>query len=116
MASEGSTNGTENERGFVMVEGSPDETGDSKKEGLPKIDFATFAISLGTSALFHMGLVPDPSSGERTGSKNLPLARQTIDTLEMLEAKTRGNLNAEETKLLESLLYEIRMRFVETSE
>ncbi len=115
MASEDSPKGTDNERGFVMVEGSPDEAVDEQKKGLPTIDFATFVISLGTSALFHMGLVPDPSSGKRASSRNLPLAQQTIDTLEMLEVKTRGNLGAEEMKLLESLLYEVRMRFVETS-
>ena len=44
--------------------------------------------------------------------KNLPLARQTIDTLEMLEEKTRGNLDEQEAKLLESVLYELRMDFV----
>jgi hypothetical protein len=82
---------------------------------LPKIDFATFALSLGTSALYHLGLAPDPGSGEKAPEANLVLARQTIDTLEMLEAKTRGNLDDEESRLLESLLYELRMRFVEAS-
>jgi len=81
--------------------------------GLPGIDFSTFALSLGTSALYHMGLVGDPESGERAAEPNLALARQTIDTLAMLETKTRGNLDQEETRLLESLLYELRMRFVE---
>ena len=63
------------------------------------------------SALFHLGLVEDPESGE-PGAKNLPLARQTIDTLEMLQAKTRGNLDDDEGKLLETVLYELRMGFV----
>ena len=48
---------------------------------LPGIDFASFALSLGTSALYHMGLVGDPEGGETAGEPNLPLARQTIDTL-----------------------------------
>lgn len=81
---------------------------------IPKIDFATFVLSLGTSAFYHMGLAPDPA-GEGAPERNLLLARQTIDTIEMLEAKTRGNLDPEEAHLLESLLYELRMRFVESS-
>ena len=83
---------------------------------LPRIDFASFALSLGTSALYHMGLVGDPETGKPVSEANLALARQTIDTLEMLEAKTHGNLDAEEAKLLESLLYELRMRFVEAGQ
>ena len=99
------------EKGFVMSEG------DEKAEGheLPKIDFSTFVLSLGTSALFHMGLVSDPSSREKKDEPNLPLASQTIDTLVMLEEKTRGNLSDEEAKLIDSLLFEIRMQYVEAS-
>ena len=59
-----------------------------------------------------MGVAPHPESGE-AAEKNLPLARHTIDTLEMLQHKTGGNLDEEEARLLESLLYELRMRFVE---
>lgn len=81
---------------------------------LPRIDFATFCLSLSTSALYHMGAVKHPETGE-TSEPNLPLARQTIDTLEMLEEKTRGNLEEEERKLLQSLLYELRMQFVEAT-
>ena len=104
------------EKGFVMIDGEPEEgAARAAGEDLPKIDFSTFVLSLGTSALFHMGLVSDPSSGEKKGELNLPLASQTIDTLVMLEEKTRGNLDDEEGKLIESLLYEIRMRFVEVS-
>jgi hypothetical protein len=82
---------------------------------LPRVDFATFVLSLGTSALYEMGVVGDPATGGRKPSPNLALARQTIDALEMLRGKTRGNLDAEEAKLLEALLYELRMRFVEVS-
>jgi hypothetical protein len=57
--------------------------------------------------------VPDPESGGAPPQKNLALARQTIDTLEMLSEKTQGNLGAQEAKLMESLLYELRLRFVE---
>ena len=80
-------------------------------EALPKIDFSTLVLSLATSAMVHMGLVPDPERGE-SPEKNLALAHQTIDTLDMLQHKTRGNLDDEESKLLQSVLYELRMNYV----
>ncbi len=79
---------------------------------MPSMDFSTFLISLSTSALFHMGLVAE-HEGEPPPPANLPMARQTIDILEMIQEKTQGNLNNEEAHLFESLLYELRMRFVE---
>jgi hypothetical protein len=79
---------------------------------MPRVDFSTFVLSLGTTALYQMGAVPDPQTGE-TGPPDALLAQQTIDTLEMLHEKTRGNLDDEERNLIESLLYEIHMRFVE---
>lgn len=114
---------TQGERGFVVVDRRHGAEGESQREAgpeggtasraeLPGIDFSTFALSLATSALVHLGLVDSPESGQR-GEKDLPLARQTIDALEMLQEKTRGNLDEEETKLLQSLLYELRLRFVE---
>jgi len=78
---------------------------------LPRIDFSTLVLSLATSAMVHMGLVPDPERGG-SSEKNLVLAQQTIDTLEMLQHKTLGNLDAEETKLLQTVLYELRMSYV----
>ena len=113
------------DRGFTIIdrrssqgesdEGSAQEA-DAPKPAtdLPRVDFATFVLSLGTSALYHLGAVGDPETQE-TGAPNLLLARETIETLEMLEQKTAGNLDAEESKLLENLLYEVRMRFVEAS-
>jgi len=82
-------------------------------EELPEINFATFVISLSSSVLIHLGLVPDPMTGE--SRKELPLAKQTIDILAMLEAKTKGNLAKEEAELIEHLLYDLRLRFVELS-
>ena len=87
--------------------------GDSGGGGLPKVDFSTFVLSLGTTALYQLGAVPDPESGEAMEADPL-VAQQTIDTLEMLRDKTRGNLDEQERKLIDSLLYELRMRFVET--
>ncbi len=106
----------DDERGFVLME-EPAEAADPgaarSAGGLPKIDFATFVLSLGTSALYHIGVAPDPSTGESNPDPSPALARQTVDTLEMLELKTRGNLDPEEAKLLEGLLYEIRIRIVQ---
>jgi hypothetical protein len=84
---------------------------DSKAETpLPKIDFSTFIFSLNSSALLHLGLMADPSTGRV--EKNLPMARQTIDILAMLEEKTRGNLNKDEEQMLKSLLYDLRILYV----
>jgi len=86
-----------------------DEVGGSV---LPAIDFSTFVLSLSTSALYQMGLVPPPEGGEKA-EPDLALARHSIDVLEMLGEKTRGNLDTEEAKLMDSLLYELHTRFVE---
>ena len=82
---------------------------------LPAIDFSTFLLSLSTSALYQMGLVPDPVSGQMA-TPDRTIARQTIDTLVMLRKKTEGNLEEEEDKLFESLLYELRMHFLKLGE
>ena len=81
----------------------------------PPVDFTGFVLSLATSALYHMGFVGDPEHDQPSPEPDLPLARQTIDTLEMLQHKTRGNLDAEEDHLLEGVLYELHLRFVEAS-
>ncbi len=98
----------------VETEDAPAGTGAAASaEALPAVDFSTFALSLATSALYHLGVVGDPEQGEVAPEPNLLLARQTIDTLEMLQQRTRGNLDEEETRLLDGLLYELHMRFVE---
>lgn len=77
------------------------------------ITFGTFIISLASSAAFALGEAPHPETGAT--EKNLPLAKQTIDVLAMLEEKTRGNLTDEERKLLDAVLYDLRLRFVQGS-
>ncbi len=89
--------------------------GSAGAPSLPAIDFSTFILSLSTSALYQLGLVADPETGKRA-EPNRVIARQTIDTLEMLRDRTRGNLDEEEMKLFDSLLYELRMRFVSANE
>jgi len=77
------------------------------------IDFTTFCISLGTSAFVHLGELPHPETEK--AEPNLVLAKQTIDILGMLQAKTRGNLTPEEEKVLEHLLLDLRLRYVQRS-
>lgn len=77
---------------------------------MPPIDFSTFVLSLSQAALLHLGELDDPDTGKRVN--NFPLARQSIDLLSMLQEKTRGNLTDEEHKLLENLLYDLRMKYV----
>ena len=78
---------------------------------LPAVDFHTFVLSLGSSALLHLGELEHPDVG--APQKDLPLAKHTIDILVMLEEKTRGNLTPAEEKLIGSLLYDLRLRYVE---
>ena len=79
---------------------------------LPAIDFSTFVLSLSTTALYQMGLIADPETNE-TIEPSRAIAQQTIDTIELLREKTRGNLEPDEEKLIASLLYELRLHFVE---
>jgi hypothetical protein len=78
-----------------------------------QIDFSTFIMSLTSSAFYHLGDIADPETGKT--ETNLPAVHQTIDMLTMLREKTQGNLNAEENKLLEQLVYELQMKYVAKS-
>jgi hypothetical protein len=78
---------------------------------LPPVNFATFVISLTSSVLIHLGLAEDPMTG--SVNRDLALAKQSIDILGMLKEKTRGNLAEEESQLMEGILYDLRMRYVE---
>jgi len=93
---------------------SSDDNKDFKaSESTVKVDFYTFVTSLYTSALMHLGEIPDP----RSNKTNLEpeMGRQNIDILEMLEEKTRNNLDENEQNLIKSALYDLRMKFVELS-
>ncbi len=111
--------GEGDDKGFKVVdkrghagEAPAAEPPDGREEhkSLPEIDFATFVMSLASSALVHLGELSHP---ERGAQPDLPLAKQTIDILGMLAEKTRGNLTADEAKLVEHLLYDLRMKYVE---
>ena len=79
----------------------------------PPIDFHTFILSLGSSALYHMGELDGPDG--QPHELDLPLAKHTIDVIAMLQEKTKGNLTPPEATLVESLLYDQRLRYVDKS-
>jgi len=82
-----------------------------KKETEPfQIDFSAFIMSLTSSAFYHLGDMPDPSTGKT--ETNLPAVQQTIDMLIMLREKTKGNLKEDEIKLIEQLIYELQVKYV----
>ena len=89
------------------------DQGEEKEPELPEINFSSFILSLSTSALMHLGEVLDPVN--QKFEKNLPMAKQNIDMLGMLKEKTRGNLAADEEKLLDHLLADLRWRYVRIS-
>ncbi|MBI5531373.1 MAG: DUF1844 domain-containing protein [Deltaproteobacteria bacterium] len=92
---------------------SEQSAGTSGEGPLPSIDFSTFILSLSHSAFVYLGDAPTPDGAPAV--KNLVMARQTIDILALLADKTRGNLTGEEERLLEQVVYELRLRFVEVS-
>ncbi len=79
------------------------------------VSFTAFMLSLATTAAVHFGDIADPSTGERL-KPNLVGAGQMIEIIGMLQEKTEGNLTEPEAKLLEDLLYELRMRFVQAQQ
>jgi hypothetical protein len=102
-------------QGFTMSEPSKSSESQSKtetpQEPLPEINFSTFVISLSTQALMHLGEIANPLSGK--SEMDVPVAKQMIDILGMLQEKTRGNLDASEARLIEDLLFDLRMKYVE---
>ena len=94
------------------TEGQEEQTGSSKEKETEsfQIDFSTFIMSLTSSAFYHLGDMPDPSTGKK--EVNLPAVQQTIDMLIMLREKTKGNLKEDEEKLVEQLIYELQVKYV----
>jgi Domain of unknown function (DUF1844) len=86
----------------------------SDQQSEPELSFTAFVLSLASTAAIHFGDLADPVSGQ-PGELNLEGARQMIEILGLLEQKTRGNLTAEERQVLEQVLYELRLRFVDAS-
>jgi len=129
---------TEEEKGFVIKDKrSLDEKGDLKAEipkdektkeeqkkepkqkeakapPLPEVNFTSLIFSLSSSALFHFGEIEDPQTGQK--KKDLPIAKHAIDTIAMLMEKTKGNLTEEEEKFINSVLTDLRWRYVKAKE
>jgi len=95
------------------VEGAAEQDSSAQQEPLSEIDFTNFMLSLSTSALIQLGEIQDPFT--QKSAKNLPLAKQTIDLIGMLKEKTKGNLSPEEEKVIEYVLYDLRMRYVKAA-
>ena len=87
------------------------EHASGRGEHAPEITFGTFVVGLSTQALVHLGEVPDPHTSQR--APDLPAAEQLIDIIAMLENKTRGNLEPDEQTMLKTILFELRMKYVE---
>jgi len=87
-----------------------DTKGGRADDAAPPITFSSFVIGLATQALMFMGAVPDPRGGEV--QKDPSEAATIISVIEMLAAKTAGNLSEDEAKLVEEVLFELRMRYV----
>jgi len=107
----------EGEESQIKEEGQreevPQEDISEKEASLPEISFTSLVFSLSTSALIQLGMIQDPNAKEP--GKNLPLAKQTIDLISMLKEKTKGNLTSEEEKLMDNILYDLKMRYVKAA-
>jgi len=97
-----------------VTEGQGQSTSASQSDDLPAVDFTTFVVSLSHSALLHLGDAPHPN--DEKSDVNLPLARQSIDLLALLQEKTHGNLTGAEEQVLTQALYDLRVRYVEVSQ
>ncbi len=80
---------------------------------MPEVTFASFILSLNTTALFHMGELPHPETGEKI--IDLELVKHTIDTIRMLRDKTKGNLDKDEEEMVANILYDLKIRYVKAA-
>lgn len=86
---------------------------DAQRIPLPEVNFNSLIFSLSSSALLNMGDIAEPQTGER--KKDLPMAKYSIDIISMLQEKTKGNLTEEEHKFLDSILADLRLRYVKAT-
>jgi len=103
------------EKGAEQAAHQKEEKGEKGKEEaermpLPEVNFNSLIFSLSSSALLHLGEIADPHTGQKM--KDLPLAKHSIDIIAMLKDKTKGNLSGEEQKFVESVLTDLRLRYV----
>ena len=84
------------------------------KEGrcvMPEVTFSALVMSLNTSVLYHLGFLEDPATKKKV--VELDLARHGIDTLTLIQQKTKGNLSHDEEEMLKDILYDLKIRFVQ---
>ncbi|HUY17663.1 MAG TPA: DUF1844 domain-containing protein [Candidatus Binataceae bacterium] len=87
------------------------DTGGHEDAAAPEMTFASFLVGLSAQVLIHLGEVPDPASGEVY--RDFVGAQQLIDLIAILQEKTRGNLDASEASMIEAILFDLRMKYVE---
>lgn len=87
-----------------------DQTQERTKDS-GEVGFVNLVVMLSTAAMVHLGAVPDPMSGETKA--DLGQAKQMIDLLDVVKVKTAGNLTAVEAGMLDDLLFDLRMRYLE---
>ncbi len=109
-AGEGATPALEQEKPTETRKEPPRQAKGKNSAPLPEVNFSTFILSLSTSALMHLGELPNPETNQL--EKNLPLAKQTIDLIDMLKKKTGGNLDQDEEQLITNLLYDLKLKYV----
>ena len=95
-----------------QLKNEPGDDAETEGPEMPPASMAMLLSTVGTQALSAMGQLPDPMTGEATINK--PIARHFIDTLVVLEEKTKGNLTDEEAEMLTNMLHQLRMIFVAT--
>lgn len=83
----------------------------NEQNPLPEVTFSTFILSLASSTLMHLGEVPNPETGKK--EKNIVLAKHSVDLLNMLDDKLTNGLTADEKKLLQDVLYEVKIKYVQ---
>ncbi len=102
---------SEDEAQSISDEAPTEDQPSGEEEGQKfQIDFSTFVFSLTSSAFYNLGDMPDPLTGKT--ETNLPAVQQTIDMLNMLKVKTKGNLTDEEAKLIDQMIYELQIKYV----
>jgi len=108
------SSGAKVEEPYRSVEEKAEEKGASalrrEEEIAPGLDFASFIISLATQAFWQLGLEMPPAG--ISVQKDIAAAKQTIDIISVLKAKTKGNLSTDEERLMEEVLHSLRMAFV----
>lgn len=108
-AAEQTQNRREPEKAPASQQGGAPAT-DAPQGTSPRIDFPSYILSYYTQGLVLLGEVPNPYTNKK--EEDLEAARHTVDILGMLQEKTKGNLSSEENQLLESVLYEVRMKYM----